>query len=223
MRAGVVVPAGGQGRRMGGRAKPFLEVGGEPVLARALRPFLVQPEVVAIAVALPAALAAAPPPWLLALDVRIRVVAGGAERGDSVLRGLSALPDDLDVIAVHDAARPLVSAAVVARALAAAAEGRSVVVAVPVTDTIKEVDEGGRIVGTPDRRRLWAAQTPQAFPASVLREAYRQAAEAGVLATDDGALVARFGGTVVVLEGEPSNLKITTEADVAVAEALLRP
>lgn len=223
MRAGVVVPAGGQGRRMGGRAKPFLEIAGEPVLARALRPFLAQPEVVAVVVALPAAAAAAPPDWLLALDPRIRIVEGGAERGDSVQRGLTALPDELDVIAVHDAARPLVSVAVVARALAAAAGGLNVVVAVPVTDTIKEVDEGGRIVSTPDRRRLWAAQTPQAFPAAVLREAYRRAAEAGALATDDAALVARYGGTVVVLEGEPTNLKITTETDLAVAEALARP
>lgn len=223
MRAGVVVPAGGQGRRMGGRPKPFLEIAGEPVLARALRPFLAQPEVVAVVVALPAAAAADPPPWLLALDPRIRVVAGGGERGESVFRALAALPDELDVIAVHDAARPLVSEAVVARALAAAGGGLNVVVAVPVTDTIKEVDEGGRIVSTPDRRRLWAAQTPQAFPAAVLRDAYLRAAESGVLATDDGALVARYGGTVVVLEGEATNLKITTATDLAVAEALARP
>lgn len=222
MRAGIVIPAGGQGRRLGGRAKPFLELAGEPVLARALRPFLAHPDVVAIAVAVPADIAAAPPSWLTAIDPRVQVVAGGAERGESVSRALAALPAALDVIAVHDAARPLVAETVVARALAAAAEGRNVVVAVPVTDTIKEVDEGGRIVGTPDRRRLWAAQTPQAFPAAVLREAYRRAAEEGVLATDDGALVARFGGTVVVIEGEPTNLKITTEVDLELAEVLAR-
>lgn len=223
MRAGIVIPAGGQGRRMGGRAKPFLELAGEPVLVHALRPFLAHPDVVAVAVALPADVAADPPGWLTSIDGRVQVVAGGGERGDSVHRGLAALPDDLDVIAVHDAARPLVSADIIRRALAAAADGLNVVVAVPVTDTIKEVDAGGRIVSTPDRRRLWAAQTPQAFPAAVLREAYQRAGAEGALATDDGALVARYGGTVVVLEGDVANLKITTEADLILAAALVHP
>lgn len=222
MRVGVVVPAGGQGRRMGGVVKPFLELAGEPILSRALRPFLAQSAVTAVVVALPAELAAAPPEWLVRLDHRIAVVAGGAERGESVARALAALPADIDVIAVHDAARPLVSADVVRRAIAAAAEGRSVVVAVPVSDTIQEVDASGTIVATPERHRLWAAQTPQVFPAAVLRDAYRRAVEDAVVATDDAALVARYGGRVEVLEGERSNVKITTDADLAIARALLQ-
>jgi 2-C-methyl-D-erythritol 4-phosphate cytidylyltransferase len=92
---------------------------------------------------------------------------------------------------------------------------------VPVVDTIKEVDEGGRVVSTPDRRTLWAAQTPQAFPAEVLRNAHSRAAADRISTTDDAALVARYGGTVIVVEGAPENLKITTQSDLAVAEALL--
>jgi len=222
MRTGVVLAAAGRGTRLGGHRKPFMELAGEPVLARALRPFLQHPSVEIIVVALPAAEVAAPPAWLAALDPRIRLVAGGEERGDSVRCGLEALPAELDVIVVHDAARPLVSAAVVDRAITAAARGLGVVVAVPVTDTIKEVDADGRIVGSPERSRLWAAQTPQAFPASLLRAAYRQAKQEGISATDDAALVAHCGGTVVVIEGDPGNLKITTQADLVLAAALLR-
>jgi len=221
MRAGVAIPAGGQGTRMGGRRKPFLLLAGEPLLARALRPFLAHPSVAAIAVALPAADVAAPPAWLTSLDPRIRLVVGGAERGDSVRLALAALPEDLDVIVVHDAARPMVSSQVVARAIAAAASGVSVVVGVPVSDTIQEVDDVGRIVATPDRRRLWSAQTPQAFPAALLRAAYQQAAREDYRATDDAAVVTRYGGAVVMLEGDVANLKITTEADLAMAAAWL--
>lgn len=221
MRVGVVVAAGGRGRRMGGVAKPLLELAGEPILRRALAPFLAQSTVTAVVVALPEPLAAEPPSWLVRLDARITFVTGGEERGESVARALAALPSDVDVIAVHDAARPLVSAEVVQRALAAAGEGRSVVVAVPVSDTIQEVDASGTIVATPERHRLWAAQTPQVFPAAVLRDAYRRAREEHVVATDDAALVARYGGRVEVLEGERSNLKITTDADLRIARALL--
>lgn len=222
MRTGVVVAAAGRGTRMGGRRKPFLDLAGLPVLVHSLRPFLLQPSVEAIAVALPAADAARPPAWLTGLDPRVVVVAGGKERGDSVRAAIAALPAELDVILVHDAARPLVSVAIIERAIAGAARGLSMVVAVPVTDTIKEVAADGRIVGTPDRRRLWAAQTPQAFPAALLRAAYQRAEQEGISATDDAALVAHCGGTVVVLEGDRTNLKITTEADLTIAAALLR-
>jgi 2-C-methyl-D-erythritol 4-phosphate cytidylyltransferase len=219
-RVAVVIPAGGAGRRMGGVSKPLLELGGEPALARCLQPFLARSDVQCIVVALPGELHAAPPAWLTA-DARVSTVAGGVERSDSVRLALAAVPADADVVLVHDAARPLVSADVIQRCIDAAVDGRSAIAAVRVTDTIKEVDEGGRILATPDRRRLWAAQTPQAFPAAVLRSAHARAAAEGVAATDDAALVDRYGGTVVVVEGAPENLKITTPADIAVAEALL--
>ena len=220
MRVALLVPAGGAGRRMGGVHKPMLEIAGRPMLERSLAPFLDRSDVVHVIVALPEELCADPPAWLTA-DARVRVVAGGAERGDSVRNALDVLGDDVDVILVHDAARPLVTDVIIERCIRAAAGGRAAIAAVPVVDTIKEVDEGGRIVATPDRRRLWAAQTPQAFPAAMLRSAHAQAAREGVGATDDAALVARYGDEVIVVEGDPGNLKITTPADIAVAEALI--
>jgi 2-C-methyl-D-erythritol 4-phosphate cytidylyltransferase len=219
-RIAVVIPAGGAGRRMGGAAKPFLDLAGKPLLARSMRPFLERADVHWVIVALPAAQHEQPPAWLTA-DERVSTVAGGVERGDSVRNALEQVPAAADIVLVHDAARPLVSAAVIERCIAAAAHGRSAVAAVPIVDTIKEVDEGGRVTGTPDRRRLWSAQTPQAFPADVLRRAHRLAAEQGISATDDAALVTRYGGTVVVVEGATENLKITTSADLLLAEALL--
>jgi 2-C-methyl-D-erythritol 4-phosphate cytidylyltransferase len=134
---------------------------------------------------------------------------------------LAAVPADVVIVLVHDAARPLLNGDIIERCIVAAAAGRCVIAAVPVTDTIKEVDEGGRIVATPDRRLLRAAQTPQAFPAAVLRDAHARAHTDGVSATDDAALVSRYGATVIVVDGSPENIKITTPADLAVAAALL--
>ena len=219
MRVGVAVPAAGSGRRMGGVRKPFLELAGEPVLVHALRPFLSQPSVVAVAVALAPDAAAAPPDWITGLDRRIEVVAGGETRMDSVGRAIAALPSDVDVIAVHDAARPLVSAQVVAECIEIAAAGQGAVAGCPAVDTMKEVDAQGRILSTADRSRLWRAHTPQAFPAALLREAYEKA---GSVATDDAALVERVGGEIRMVDGGAWNLKVTRPGDVAVAEALLR-
>ena len=218
-RVAVVIPAGGAGRRMGGAYKPLLMLRERPVLAHTLQPFLERADVIAIVIAVPQELLGAPPQWLRDQD-RVQLVAGGAERGDSVRNALAAVPDDADIVLVHDAARPLVSAAVIERCVHAAAAGRSVIAAVRVVDTIKDVDEGGRIEGTLDRRRLWAAQTPQAFPLAVLRDAYARALAERVSATDDAALVTRFGGTVTVVEGAPENIKITAPADLAMADAL---
>lgn len=219
-RIAVVIPAGGAGVRMGGVAKPLLELSGESLLQRSVQPFLDRADVHWIVIALPADLAAAPPHWLMG-EPRIDIVAGGAERGDSVRNALAAVPVEADIVLVHDAARPLVPADVIERCIRTAADGRSAIAAIPVVDTLKEVDEGGRIISTPDRRTLWAAQTPQAFPAEVLRHAHARAAADRVSTTDDAALVARYGGTVVIVEGAPENLKITTPTDLAVAEVLI--
>jgi 2-C-methyl-D-erythritol 4-phosphate cytidylyltransferase len=219
-RVAVVIPAGGAGHRMGGVLKPFLELAGEPVLAHCLRPFLQRPDVHWVVVAVPPAVLADPPRWLTA-DHRVLLVAGGAERGESVRNAVAAIPGDADIILVHDAARPLVSADVIARCVDAAAAGASVVAAIPVADTIKVVDGDGTITATPDRSSLRAAQTPQAFPAAVLRSAFARAGADAFTATDDAALVARYGTPVAVVDGAPQNLKITTATDLAVAEALI--
>ena len=216
---GVVVPAAGAGRRMGGARKPFLELAGEPILRRTLRPFLEHPSVVAVRVALAPGDAADPPGWLAALDPRVGVVAGGETRAHSVAAALDALPGDVDVVLVHDAARPLVGRGILDRCVAAAAAGRAAVAGWPATDTLKEVDDERRVVATPDRRRVWHAQTPQAFPAALLRRAY--AGWDGRPVTDDAALVERLGATVVMVEGSPRNLKVTRPEDLPIAELLL--
>ena len=144
-------------------------------------------------------------------------VPGGAQRSDSVRAGLGAIATDTDVVVVHDAARPLASPALfdaVVAAVRAGADGA--VPGLPVTDTIKRV-EGDRVVDTVDRSALVAVQTPQAFRAEVFRRAHASGADA----TDDAALVESVGGTVVVVPGEATNLKITGARDLVVAAALL--
>lgn len=218
-RVGVVIPAAGLGARMGGVKKPWLTLLGEPLLLHTLRPFLAHPDVVAVRVALAPEDAVDPPEWLRTRDPRLACVAGGATRTASVRAALGALPE-VDVVLVHDAARPLVTRAILDRCIAAV-RGAPVgaVAGWPASDTLKRVDQDGRVVDTPDRRGVWHAQTPQAFPRALLDRAY--AAWDGQDATDDAALVERAGGTVVMVEGAPTNLKVTRPEDVAVAEALL--
>ena len=215
------MPAAGSGERMGGVRKPFLELAGEPVLLRALRPFLDDPRVVGVVVALSADQAAGPPDWLRALGPRVVVAPGGATRSQSVRAAIAALPAELDVIAVHDAARPLVTSEVVSSCIDLALEGFGAVAGCPAVDTLKRVGTDGAVIETPDRASLWHAQTPQAFPAHVLRSAYADTTAEG---TDDAALIERAAsGTVVrMVDAGPFNLKVTRPLDVTLAEAILR-
>jgi 2-C-methyl-D-erythritol 4-phosphate cytidylyltransferase len=148
------------------------------------------------------------------------VVTGGPTRAESVRCGLAAVPADAEVIVVHDAARPLASPALFAAVLAMVTAGGAdgAVPGVPPSDTIKAVDESGRVIDTLDRARLVAVQTPQAFRAGLLRQAH-DAVSTG--ATDDAMLVEALGGTVLVVPGEPGNLKITDPGDLGAAERLL--
>jgi 2-C-methyl-D-erythritol 4-phosphate cytidylyltransferase len=141
------------------------------------------------------------------------VVAGGEHRSDSVRRGLAAIPDDCDIVVVHDGARPLASAALFEAVIEAVLAGADAAIpGLPVTDTIKRIDEG-RVVGTLDRADLVAVQTPQAFRADILRDAHVGDPQA----TDDAALVEDVGGLIVVVPGDPGNLKITTPGDLDLA------
>lgn len=150
------------------------------------------------------------------------VVTGGASRAESVGLGLAEVPASAEIVAVHDAARPLVSVELI-EALIARLESEpaaaGVIAAEPVSDTIKQV-QGGSIIGTADRSALWAAQTPQLFRAGRLRAAHDDV-EAAASATDDAMLIERLGGTVLVEAVGGPNLKVTTPADLAVAESLL--
>jgi 2-C-methyl-D-erythritol 4-phosphate cytidylyltransferase len=223
LRAWAIVPAAGRGERLGSEEpKPFRRVGRLPMLAHVLVTLSKAPAVEAIVVAAEAgwqgrvsALAEAVVP-----ERRVVVVKGGDSRRASVARALAAVPGDADRVVVHDAARPLVTVELVEAVLAALDRGPAAICAVPVADTLKRSD--GVVVGaTIDREGLWHAQTPQAFRTAVLREAHERAEEAGVEATDDSILVERLGEPVLIVPGDPANLKVTSQADLELAEALL--
>jgi len=219
---GVVIVAGGSGSRTGSsELKQFRWVAGKPALLHSVQAFMARPDVAVVVVVLPKAYAADPPPWLFQCDVdRLLVTVGGKERHDSVVSGLEDLPEDVDIAVVHDAARPLVTDATIERVIAAARAGQGAVAALPVVDTLKEVDADGRIVRTVDRTHLWRAQTPQAFPRRMLEEAHVAARRDGVGATDDAGLCERLGFPVVVVRGSERGLKITDADDFARADVL---
>jgi len=220
----VVLVAAGQGTRLGGDTpKQFRLLGGVPLLLRALRPFVAHPEVAQVAVVLPPEDAASPPRFLGDLaGEALLLVAGGAERRDSVAAGLAALRPECAIVVVHDAARPFVDRQVVDAVIGHARMGEGAIAAVPLRDTLKEAaaDDPTRVVRTIPRDRLWRAQTPQGFPRPLLVRAFATLA-AGQPATDDAMLVEACGGTVRLVPDSARNLKITTPEDLALAEMLV--
>ena len=218
---GVVIVAGGSGSRAGGELKQFRWVAGKPALLHSVQTFMARADVALVVVVLPKAFAADPPPWLFQCDVdRLLVTTGGDDRLASVRYGLEDLPEEIVITVVHDAARPLVTDQTIDRVIAEARRGHGAIAALPVVDTLKEVDANGQIVRTVDRVSLWRAQTPQAFPRAMLELAHVAARRDAVSATDDAALLERLGLPVIVVQGSERALKITTEADFARADAL---
>jgi len=225
MRVGVIIAAGGRGERLGaGVPKQLLTIGGRPILQRSLELFANHPRVDRIVVVLPPDLAADPPAYLAALARPVAVAIGGARRQDSVANGFAVIRDDVDLVVVHDAARPFASAGLVDRTIDAAWDAGAALAALPASDTIKLVPEGasGPIVPverTVPRERVFLAQTPQAFRTEVLAAAI--AAGGGLAAaTDEAALAEAAGFPVRIVMGETTNLKITTMTDLTVAQAL---
>ena len=221
---GVVIVAGGAGSRAAGATgelKQFRWVGDKPMLLHAVQAFQRRADVALVVCVLPRSHAADPPPWLFQCDLdRLLVSTGGDDRGESVWSGLEDLPDELTIAVIHDAARPLVTDATIDAVISEARKGHGAVAALPVVDTLKEVDASGRIARTIERTGLWRAQTPQAFPLRVIEHAYVEARRAGVTATDDAALVERLGLDVVVVRGSERAMKVTEESDFARAERL---
>jgi 2-C-methyl-D-erythritol 4-phosphate cytidylyltransferase len=206
---------------MGRRKKQFLELAAVPVLLRSLRPFLELPAVASVVVALPEGDLADPPTWLTELDPRVTLVMGGATRTESVGAAVRALPESVEIIAVHDAARPLVTAEIIERCLDEVTPSRGVVAGWPAVDTLKATDGASRVVSTPPRERIWHAQTPQVFPRDLLIRAYEEAIRQGIHDTDDSALVERIGGEVIMVPGAQWNIKVTRSEDIRLAELLL--
>lgn len=225
MSAAAVVLAAGRGERLG-RAVPkaFVPLAGMPILVHTLERLGRVEELRFLLPVLPPgelpryrALA----PALAGVPGLLEPVEGGAARQDSAAAGLAALPPEVDLVAIHDAARPLVRPAAVSRVIGAARRHGAAILARPVAETVKRVREGVA-VETLDRAELWAAQTPQVFRRALYREALERARADGFRGTDDASLVERLGCEVRVVPGDPDNRKITDEADLAFAEFLLR-
>src|ERR1700722_20787754 len=222
-RTAAILVAAGRGLRAGsGGPKQYRSIGGQTVIFRAMEPFCRHPHVLAGQPVLT-------PDDIAMFNDAVRELRhelpanGGATRQASVHAGLEALAGQKpDVVLIHDAARPFVSAALISRAIEAAARTGAAVPAIPVTDTIKLVDGNGNVEATPERARLRIAQTPQAFRFDVILDAHRRAARDGRDDfTDDAALAEWAGLTVATFEGDPANMKLTTPEDFVREEARL--
>ena len=232
MRTVAIIVAGGVGKRIGGDSatngegslpKQFLKLGDKPVLAHTVEKFerceLIDEIILVV-----------PEDYLEYCSQAIvdkysfkkikRIVCGGKERQDSVYLGLKACPDNTDIVAIHDAVRPLISPEKISESIKLCQQKKAVIVAVPPKDTIKRV-EGGSVITTLDRKKLWLVQTPQVFEYKLILDAYEKARGDDFTGTDDSILVERLGHKVTVLEGEYKNLKITTAEDFAIAERFL--
>ena len=220
MHVTAIIAAGGSGRRLGAAVpKQLLEIGGRTILERSVDAFANHPRVTEVIVALPAEMIAAPPGWLQRHD-RVRVVAGGTRRQDSVAAAFDYVAHAADVVLVHDAARPFVSADLIDRCIDSAWRFGGAIAAVPAIDTVKRVKPESPapvITGTVPRESIYLAQTPQGFRRNVLADAVA-AGRAGVEATDEASLAEHAGHPVRVVEGDPGNVKITTPADLEQAQ-----
>ena len=227
MQVTAIIAAGGRGRRFGGaEPKQLLTVGGRPILEWSVAAFASHPSVDAVVVALPQELADHPPACLRSAEAwhgkPFSIVAGGARRQDSVAKAFAATAEASDVIVIHDAARPFASADLITRTIAAAAEAGAAIAAVQSRDTVKQGQDGRQrlVERTLPRETIYLAQTPQAFRRDVLRRALELGARDGVDATDEAALVELAGLPVRLVDGDASNIKITTADDITVAEAI---
>lgn len=214
MTVALIVAAGSGERLRAGRPKALVELAGRPLLEWSIDALRGLDGLRQIVVAMPPGAQA--PEGVLAVD-------GGASRSDSVRRALAAAGEG-DPVLVHDAARPLVSAALAERVIAALAgdpDAAAAIAALPVTDTVKLVDGSGAVRETLDRSELWAVQTPQVFRRAALERALDVSAEQLAGATDDAWLIERDGGKVLVVRSDEENLKVTTPIDLQIAELLL--
>jgi 2-C-methyl-D-erythritol 4-phosphate cytidylyltransferase / 2-C-methyl-D-erythritol 2,4-cyclodiphosphate synthase len=234
-----IVAAGGRGMRFGGH-KQLRMLAGRPILERSVNAFQQHPSVDEVVVSLPPELVSDPPSYLHHGTKPLHIVAGGARRQDSVANAFRAATSRADVVVIHDAVRPFVSADLITRTIAAAVEYGAAVAAIPARDTVKRAEPVARVPAaervldaasapakgelivrqTLPREAIYLAQTPQAFRREILREALAIAERQAADATDEAALAERAGHEVRLVEGEVSNIKITTPEDLVLAEAI---
>ena len=218
MKAGAIIPSAGEGRRLGGTPKLFLTIRGQPLILHTLHPFLQNHAIKDIVVAVRGQDLERAKDLLKGLPVK--VIEGGKVRQETVRLALEAVDKSLDLLAIHDGARPLLSPRLLQACLEAGDKFGAVVPAIPIYDTIKKGDDW--VKETVSREGLFTIQTPQVFRAELIREAHRKAYEEGYQATDDASLVERLGIKVRMIRGEKTNIKITDPEDLEIAERLLR-
>ena len=210
---------------MGGSVpKQFLSLGGEPLVVHSLRILQAADIVDEIILAVPESdldYCANELVKRRGFSKVTRVVAGGVERQDSVGRALDQVTEETEIVLVHDAVRPFLTGQMVSQVIAHADKHGAAIIALPMRDTVKEVDSEHVIQRTLDRRPLWLAQTPQAFRRQWLQEAHRKAQAEGIHATDDAYLVEWLGHSVMVVEGSGENIKVTRPEDIVIGEAIL--
>ena len=219
---GAIIVGAGRGERMGGVDKVFAPLGGQPILAYSIAAFQASELIEAIVVVLnernveQGRAIIREGGW----GKVVAVITGGARRQDSTRAGIAALPE-CDIVAVHDAARPFVTAELIGRGVEAALAHGAAIAAMPVKETIKQVDAAGLILSTPPREALWAAQTPQLARRTALAAALDSAQACGATVTDEAAALEAAGERVAVFAGAYTNLKVTTPEDLILAAALL--
>ncbi len=226
MKCTALIPAAGQGKRMGAaRSKPYLLLEGKPILFYTLRELEECPlinEVVLIVEQGEIEHARETVVDAFRLTKVSAILAGGQKRQDSVWEGLKTVQDDCELVMVHDGVRPFISQEILARAVQEALDCGASIVGVPAKDTVKLVSAQKQVVETPDRKTVFMVQTPQTFKRTILLKAYRQAMQDGLYATDEATLVERLGVPIKVVEGSYENIKITTPEDLVVGEMILR-
>ena len=217
--AAAIVLAAGAGRRLGAdEPKAFLSIGGRPILAVAVAAAAASSAVDQVVVTVPEGYEDRAIGCVEGLEIPCTVVRGGESRQASVRAALAAIPDGIELIAVHDAARPFAPPDLFTSVLAAVGDGDGAIPVLPVADTVKRVDDGF-VTATLPRERLALAQTPQAFRASALRDAHDRAAASGLEVTDDAQALEAAGSRVRAIPGDQMNVKITTMFDLAMADA----
>jgi 2-C-methyl-D-erythritol 4-phosphate cytidylyltransferase len=220
-----VIVAGGKGLRMGQPLpKQFIDLRNTPILTRTLQVFDRCGIIDKAVVVLPGASTEYYKASILTaanLQGEWAIATGGRRRQDSVMNGLAAIEGDHGVVLIHDGVRPLVTAALIKAVALGAQKWGACIPTLPAIDTLKRVDENGKVIETPLRNMYRMAQTPQGFRLDIIKAAHSKAIEEGLTATDDASLVESIGQTVRVIEGERMNIKITTPEDLAVARAYL--
>lgn len=220
----LLIPAAGVGRRMGSdRNKLLLTLRSQPLLYWTLQAALMAEKITWVGIIYQPADYDQIREILQSLDANqpIDLIVGGQTRQESVYNGLQKLPTDAKQVLIHDGARCLVTPSLLNRCAVAMASCQGIIAAIPVKDTIKIVDEDGLIQSTPERKFLWAAQTPQGFDVDLLKSCHHEGVRQGWQVTDDAALFERCGYQVKIVSGEETNLKITTPQDLAIADFIL--